>query len=119
MPDPVKPLSEEEIATLEKLEAAAAPGPWAVRACKPDHDGKGHICEVIRTAERVAVREVDDVFLAAMRNALPALLATAREAAELRKQVATLLEGWDALGCDALDARLNQFERAVKGKPDA
>ena len=81
-------MSREEVATLRALEAASAvisPAPWAV---KQWHEGPS-----VNDAEGHGVADIkadsDAEFIAAMRNALPALLDAAEERDRLRAALET------------------------------
>ena len=81
-------LTEEELARLEALEAAATPGEWRagtvdtdcifVPSTHPDRISFEHVA--LRMNKHFDTHEADARLIAAMRNAFPALLKAARAA---------------------------------------
>lgn len=92
-----------DVKALEQLEAAATPGPWV-----PDGGG-GLIID-----DDYDAHPIDDAahgpFLAAMRNACPALLRAARAAARINELVGTETEEGQAEAWEELDAALAPFD---------
>lgn len=83
-------LTETELSALEELERTATAGPWQAHA---------HMVEAEAGADLIG--ECSDAYplgnnnaelIAAARNALPSLLAAARERDELRRQVEAIRE---------------------------
>ena len=91
-----EPLTDERLAELERLCAEATPGPWRVRhlcsGCGPDDDeGAGLGLEIEGPPqpwhEGQFARAADAKFIAAARDALPAMIAEVRA---LREENAAL-----------------------------
>ena len=123
-------MADLDLDHLEALDREGTPGPWRaewrpalrnylIRCGDADEDGMAH-------HEQPNAR-----LIAATRNALPALIAEARAAAELRRRIALLRvcgEGCRDAGdailevLDAAEARLSEMEaamQAVDGVTDA
>ena len=80
----------DRIEELQRLHEAATKGPWHSHGLLVD--GEEHDDYVIGAAE--CFREVDGELIAAMRNALPALLRVARAAKHLRTAMTTPPKGY-------------------------
>ena len=103
--DTPAPLTAAEIAALREIEQRATPGPWihGDRFDGPDGDtGGGYANDAVlampdlRAVLGPSCRSGADArLIAAIRNAAPALLAAAEDAARLREEVAYLSMGKD------------------------
>lgn len=93
-------LTEERLAELRRLCEAATPGPWSVRGdARPDYYGNCYwwirgpegyryvVCNDAQSAEGGVTRREDAEFIAAAREALPALI---DEVGRLRRRVEAL-----------------------------
>jgi hypothetical protein len=88
-----------DLTNLERLEAAATPGPWhdAHGELVHDYDGDGYVklaqspCpqSPVMSARRKAWN-ADRAFIPALRNAAPAFIAAAKERDELRARIGEL-----------------------------
>jgi hypothetical protein len=80
------PLTLEEIDALEKLERAATVGPWRFRGDDDSYPHR-HMAVGIPRVGMLDNVDADPQFVAAARNALPALLSMAREQASVVKTI--------------------------------
>jgi len=75
------PISDEELDLLEQLYLQATPGPWRSMIEGRDHDSGSHF--FMTQGEDIGLNGAtyaDQDFIAAVRNALPTLLAEIRKA---------------------------------------
>src|SRR5690606_16577844 len=117
-----EPLTDERLAELERLCAEATPGPWRVRhlcsGCGPDEDeGAGLGLEIEGPPqpwhEGQFSRAADAQFIAAARDALPALITALRALRRVAADAGLLADG--ILGghtCDIQPCRRCGIERA-------
>ncbi len=130
-------MSEEELRRLEQLAAAASGGPWSHDLDGPDPDGAiealngGLVASVhyyanVNTVARMGGRTFshDDArFIAASRDALPALVAAVRaeraRADEAERWCARMAQDSDAYQAGEALAVIDEVERDLRSSRDA
>lgn len=118
-------LTAEEREELERLEKAATPGPWAPAAHGSPQERWWTVAKsegMPRQVARITSSfEHDARLIAAMRNALPALLSAARRVEELREAVPLVVGGAGTLSVPAIDLIENTAQQltAANARADA